>query len=163
MEIPKMLKKILNIRQRCKTSCTEDCINQKRVDDLNNIEIPVETEVDLIKTLLERKFNRKFQMRVKAEGYLGEEMKYRLVVDDYCANDPQHKYHSVHGYETSDILDVKREFLRSYWDKVQKVHDSVGKSLDKWDTDMVADYRAIMVASSREELLIHADLEGLRR
>lgn len=126
-------------------------------------DISPDVEVDLIKTLLERKFNRKFQMRVKAEGYLGEEMNYRLVVDDYCTNDPRHEYHSVLGYDTSDILDVKREFLRSYWDRVQKVHDSVGKTLDKWDSDRIADYKDTMVASSREELLIHADLEGLRR
>jgi len=126
-------------------------------------DISVDVEVDLIKTLLERKFKRKFQMRVKAEGYLGEEMNYHLVVDDYCTTDPRHKYHSVHGYATSNILDVKREFLKSYWDKVQKVHDSVGKQLDKWDFDRIADYKDTMVASSREELLIHADLEGLRR
>lgn len=125
-------------------------------------DISVDDEVDLIKTLLERKFNRKFQMRIKAEGYIGEEMKYRLVVDDYCTNDPQHKYHTVHGYETKNILDVKREFLNSYWDKVKKIHDSVGKSLDKWDTNMIADYKDIMVASSRKELLIYAVIEGLK-
>lgn len=124
-------------------------------------DISPDVEVDLIKALLERKFNRKFQMRIKAEGYLGEEMNYRLVVDDYCTNDPKHEYHSVLGYDTSNILDVKREFLRSYWDKVQKVHNSVGKTLDKWDSDRIADYKDTMVASSREELLIHADLEGL--
>lgn len=126
-------------------------------------DISPDVEVDLIKTLLERKFNRKFQMRVKAEGYLGEEMKYRLVVDDYCISNPQHKYHSVYGYDTSNILDVKREFLKSYWDQVQKVHASVGRQLDKWDSDRIAEYKDTMVASSREELLMHADLEGLRR
>jgi hypothetical protein len=125
------------------------------------IDISTDVEVDLIKTLLEKKFNKKFQMRVKAEGYLGEEMKYCLVVDDYCTNDPHHRYHSVHGYETNNILDVKKEFLKSYWDKVKKVLDSVGKTLDKWDTDMIADYRDIMVASSREEMLIQAELEGM--
>lgn len=123
-------------------------------------DISPDVEVDLIKTFLEKKFKRKFQMRVKAEGYLGEEMDYRLIVDDYCTNDPQHEYHSVHGYETSNILDVKKEFLKSYWDRVQRVHDSVGKSLDKWDSDRIAEYKDTMVASSREELLILAGLEG---
>ena len=125
-------------------------------------DISPDVEVDLIKALLERKFNRKFQMRVKVEGYLGEKMSYRLVVDDYCTNDdPKRGYHSVLGYDTSNILDVKREFLRSYWDRVQKVHNSVGKALDKWDSDRIARYKETMVASSREELLIHADLEGV--
>jgi len=126
-----------------------------------SIAISADVEVDLIKTLLERKFNRKFQMRVKVEGYLGEEMKYRLVVDDYHTIDPHHRYHSIHGYETSNILDVKMEFLRSYWDKSKKVLDSVGKTLDKWDADTIAEYKETMVASSREELFIYADLEGL--
>ena len=127
----------------------------------HQIDISTDAEVDLIKAFLEKKFNKKFQMRVKAEGYLGDEMKYHLVVDDYCTNDPHHRYHSVHGYETSNILDVKKEFLKSYWDKVKKVLDSVGKTLDKWDTDMIADYRDTMVASSREEMLIQAELEGM--
>ena len=35
-------------------------------------DISPDVEVDLIKTLLERKFNRKFQMRVMVQGYLGE-------------------------------------------------------------------------------------------
>ena len=126
-------------------------------------DISPDVEVDLIKTLLERKFNRKFQMRVMVQGYLGEKMNYRLVVDDYCTDNPKREYHSVFGYDTSNILDVKREFLRSYWDKVQKVHNSVGKSLDKWDADRIADYKDTMVASSREELFIYADLKGLRR
>lgn len=128
-----------------------------------NSDISPDVEVNLIKTLLERKFNRKFQMRIKAEGYLGEKMNYRLVVDDYCTNDPQRGYHSVLGYDTSNILDVKREFLRSYWDRAQKVHNSIGKTLDKWSSDTIARYKDTMVASSREELLIHADLEGLIR
>jgi hypothetical protein len=162
MGITKMLKKILSIRQRSKTSQVEVSADRSKADDFSSMKIPVELEVDLIKTLLERKFSRKFQMRVKVEGYLGEEMKYRLVVDDYCANDQHHKYHSVYGYDTSNILDVKREFLKSYWDQVQKVHDSVGKTLDKWDSDRIAEYKDTMVASSREELLIHADLEGLK-
>ena len=125
-------------------------------------DISPDVEVNLIKTFLERKLNRKFQIRVRAEGYLGEEMNYRLVVDNYCTNDPQNKYYSIYGYETSNILDVKREFLKSYWDRVQTVHDSVGKSLDKWDSDRIAGYKDTMVVSSREELLIRADLEGLR-
>ena len=127
------------------------------------LDISPDVEIDLIKTLLERKFNRKFQMRVKAEGYLGEEMKYCLIVDDFCSNDSQHKNHYVYGYATSNILDVKRKFLKSYWDQVQKVHDSIGKSLDEWDTNRIAKYKDTMVVSSREELLIHADLERLRR
>ena len=31
--------------------------------------MPAETEVDFIKTILDRKFKRKFQMRAKVEGY----------------------------------------------------------------------------------------------
>lgn len=136
-----------------------DTINESKESD--DIKIPVEAEVNFIKTLLERKFNGKFQMRVKAEGYLGEEMYYRLVVDDYCNSDPQQKYHSFSGYGTKNILDVKSEFLRAYWYSVEKVHDSVGKQLDSWDAKVIEDYKDIMVADSREELLIKASLEGI--
>ena len=101
-------------------------------------------------------------MRIKAEGYLGEEMKYHLVIDDFCEHDPKGNYHSIHGYDTANILDVKRQFLSSYWDKVERVHSSRGKNLDKWDADRIAEYKDTMVASSREELLICADLEGLK-
>ena len=136
-----------------------DMIGESKESD--DIKIPVETEVNFIKTLLERKFNGKFQMRVKAEGYLGEEMNYRLVVDDYCNNDPQRKYHSFSGYGTKNILDVKSEFLKAYWYSVEKVHDSVGKQLSSWDAKVIADYKDTMVADSREELLIKASLEGI--
>ena len=125
------------------------------------IKISVESEVDFIKSLLEKKFDRKFQMRVRVNGYLGDDMKYSLVVDDYCNDDPQRKYHSVGGYETKNVLDVKSEFLRAYWNIVEKVHDSVGKQLDSWDARMIADYKDVMVVDSREELLIKARLEGV--
>lgn len=125
------------------------------------IKISVESEVDFIKSLLEKKFGRKFQMRVRVNGYLGDDMKYSLVVDDYCNDDPSRKYHSVGGYETKNVLDVKSEFLRAYWNIVEKVNDSVGKQLDSWDARMIADYKDVMVVDSREELLIKARLEGV--
>ena len=106
-----------------------DTISESKelVAQIDDTKISVEMEVDFIKSLLEKKFGRKFQMRVRANGYLGGDMKYSLVVDDYCNNDPQRKYHSLGGYETKNILDVKSEFLRAYWNIVEKVHDSVGK------------------------------------
>lgn len=125
------------------------------------IKISVESEVDFIKSLLEKKFGRKFQMRVRVNGYLGDDMKYSLVVDDYCNDDPQRKHHSVGGYETKNVLDAKSEFLRAYWNIVEKVNDSVGKQLDSWDARMITDYKDVMVVDSREELLIKARLEGV--
>lgn len=127
--------------------------------------IPAETEVDIIKRLLERKFGHAFQMRVKAEGYLGERMAYRLVVDDFCSDcrTPARSVsaHSVWGGETYDILDVKKEFLREYWRKVDKGVEALGKQLDKWDSDRAAEYREMSVAGSREEMLLRAAAEGL--
>lgn len=41
------------------------------------------------------------------------------------------------------------------------MHDSVGKKLDSWDAQMIADYKDVMVVDSREELLIKARLEGV--
>lgn len=104
-------------------SSRDDC----ECEESSCIKISVESEVDFIKSLLEKKFGRKFQMRVRVNGYLGDDMKYSLVVDDYCNDDPQRKYHSVGGYETKNVLDVKSEFLRAYWNIVEKVNDSVGK------------------------------------
>lgn len=135
--------------------------NDCECEESSCIKISVESEVDFIKSLLEKKFGRKFQMRVRVNGYLGDDMKYSLVVDDYCNDDPQRKYHSVGGYETKNVLDVKSEFLRAYWNIVEKVNDSVGKQLDSWDARMIADYKDVMVVDSREELLIKARLEGV--
>lgn len=129
-------------------------------------DVPAEIEVDIIKRFLERKFGHAFQMRVKAEGYLGERMAYRLVVDDFCS-DCRSPYsastsaHSVWGGETYDILDVKKEFLHEYWRKVDKGVEALGKQLDKWDSDRAAEYREMSVAGSREEMLLRAAAEGL--
>lgn len=122
--------------------------------------LSIESEVNFLKSLLEKKFNRKFQIRVKVSGYL-DDMKYSLVMDDYCTNDPCYRYHSIYGYETKNILDIKSEFLKAYWDSVEKVHKSVGKQLDNWESEIVRDYKETMVVESREELLIKADLQGI--
>lgn len=126
--------------------------------------MPAETEVNFIKTLLERKFKRKFQMRVKVEGYLDDkesDMKYTLVVDDYCNTDPSHDYHSIYGNSTKNILDVKPAFLKAYWSNVEEGINSVGKQLDNWDAQRAKRYRDVTVAKSHEELLMLATLEGI--
>lgn len=124
--------------------------------------LSVEAEVDFIKTLLERKFNRKFQIRVKAEGYLGEnDMIYTMIMDDFCNSNPTFNHHSIYGYGTRNILDVKRMFLKAYWSHVEEGINSIGKKLDKWDDDKMKRYRDVAVAKSREELFIRADLEGV--
>ena len=126
--------------------------------------MPAETEVDFIKTLLERKFKRKFQLRVKVEGYLDDkesDMKYTLVMDDYCNSDPSHVYHSIYGNSTKNILDVKPAFLKAYWNNVEEGINSVGKHLDNWDARRAERYRDVTVAKSHEELLMLATLEGV--
>ena len=57
--------------------------------------LSAEIEVGIIRRFLERKFNRKFQERVKVEGYLGGQMEYKLVIDDYNSGVGFAKYHSV--------------------------------------------------------------------
>lgn len=157
-----MLKKVFDSRrQHSKTNLAMSSENQELIASTDDMKISAETEVDFIKSLLEKKFGRRFQMRVRVNGYLGDDMKYFLVVDDYCNDDSQRKYHSVSGYETKNVLDVKSEFLRAYWNIIEKVHDSVGKQLDSWDARMIADYKDVMVVDSREELLMKARLEGV--
>lgn len=157
-----VLKKVFDSRRRhSKTNLAMSDENRELIVSTDDMKISVESEVDFIKSLLEKKFGRKFQMRVRVNGYLGDDMKYFLVVDDYCNDDPQQKNHSVSGYETKNVLDVKSEFLRAYWNIVEKVHDSVGKQLDSWDARMIADYKDVMVVDSREELLMKARLEGV--
>lgn len=157
-----MLKRLFDsIRRHSKTNLAMSDENRELIASTDDIKISVETEVDFIKFLLEKKFGRQFQMRVKVNGYLGDDMKYSLVVDDYCNNDPQRKYHSFSGYETKNILDIKSEFLRAYWYSVKKVHDSIGKQLDKWDAGIIGIYKDTMVVNSREELLMKASLEGI--
>ena len=126
-------------------------------------EISIDTEINLIKSLLEKKFHKRFQIRVKVNGYLGEELKYCLVIDDYCDHSTTEDchYHSIFGNDTTNILDVKLEFLKAYWYRVDKVHQSVGQKLSKWDYDRIEDYKKMMVVESREELIMLAKLEGI--
>ena len=148
------------------------CSNKKSDNDFkentisstsNNVKsLSAESEVAFIQKLLEKKFNKKFQTRVRVEGYLGEnDMKYTLVMDDYCTDDPHHEYHSIYGNSTENILDVRHAFLKAYWQNVEKGINSVGQELDEWDAKMVESYRNTIVAKSREELLIRAELEGI--
>ena len=124
-------------------------------------DISAETEVGIIKTLLERKFNRKFQARVKADGYVGGEMEYKLVLDDYCSNG-LHKYHSVWGNPTQDVLGVRKAFVEAYWNGVKRGFDALSApNLDKWDSDRAAELRETAVAGSREEMFLRAAAEGL--
>lgn len=120
-----------------------------------------ETEVAFIKKLLERKFNRSFQMRVKVEGYLGEELEYSLVIDDYCSCADHYKHHCIFGYRTKDILNVKRLFLNAYWDRIKEALNFNELKPDNWDRERIAGYKETMVAETREKLLLLAALEGL--
>ena len=136
---------------------------KRRQAEGNAYDISVDAEVNFIKTLLERKFNRKFQARVRFEGYLDKEsdMKYTLVVDDFCDDDSLFDRHSIFGYSTDNILEVRQAFLKAYWSNVEEGINSVGKQLSGWDTERTKKYREMTIAKSREELLIKAELEGV--
>ena len=157
---------------KCKKMNNVLCSNKKSDNDFeentisstsNNVKsLSAESEVAFIQKLLEKKFNRKFQTRVKVEGYLGEnDMKYTLVMDDYCAYDPHHEHHSIYGNSTENVLDVRHAFLEAYWQHVEKGISCVGQELDAWDAKMAESYRNTTVAKSREELLIRAEMEGV--
>lgn len=125
-------------------------------------DLSAETEVNLIKTFLERKFNRKFQERVKVEGYLGGEMGYKLVLDDYNSGYGFDKYHSVWGNTEKDVLFVRQAFIKAYWDGVKRGFDALSdNTLDKWDSDRAFELRETAVAGSREEMILRATAEGL--
>lgn len=132
-------------------------------NDNNSVKsLSTDDEIALIQKLLEKKFNRKFQIRVKVDGYLGEnDMNYTLVMDDYCNNDPRYEYHSIYGNSTTNILNVRHAFLEAYWKHVEKGINNNEKDLDIWDARMIKTYRNMAVANSREELFIYAELEGI--
>ena len=124
--------------------------------------ISAETETGIIRRFLERKFNRKFQERVKVEGYLGGLMEYKLVIDDYNSGCGFDKYHSVWGDSVKDILCVRKAFIDAYWRGVKRGFDALSdNSLSEWDSDRAADLRETAVAGSREEMLLRATAEGL--
>lgn len=124
--------------------------------------ISAEAEVGLIKLFLERKFRRKFQERIKVEGYLGGDLEYKLVIDDYASPAGSGKYHSVWGKPVKNVLDVRKAFVEAYWHGVERGQNALSDtSLDKWDSDRAAEYRETTVAGSREELLLRATAEGL--
>ena len=150
------IKKMFALGRPC--PATRDC---QTMDSSKLLKVSVDTEVDLIKAFLEKKFGYPFQMRIKIEGWLGGEIKYRLVVDDYCESRPRCGFHVIYGTETTEVLDVKSSFLTAYWSNIEKMHSLEGKSLDKWDSDWLARHKETMVAKSREELFIRAELEGM--
>ena len=86
-----MLNKILNMFRR--TTGVEKAESIPIV--FNNIS--AEIEVGLIKLFLERKFKRKFQERIKVDGFLGSDLEYRLVIDDHNSGDWPCNYHSIWG------------------------------------------------------------------
>lgn len=134
---------------------------QPRAESVFN-SLPAETEVDIIKRFLERKFNRKFQKRVKVDGYLGGPIEYKLVIDDYDSGCGFDKYHSVWGDSVEDILRVRRAFVDAYWRGVKRGFDALSdNSLSKWDSDRAFELRETAVAGSREEMILRAAAEGL--
>jgi hypothetical protein len=130
-------------------------------DNLNIQSLSAEAEVDFIKKLLERKFKRTFQKRVKVDGYLGNALDYKLVLDDYCSSGAE--YHSIFGYSTKNVLDVNKAFLDAYWNSVKSATRPLSEieKLDNFDKRMAKKYQETMVAKSREELLLLATLEGV--
>lgn len=125
--------------------------------------LSAEIEVDIIKRFLEQKFNRKFQERVKVEGYLGGLMEYKLVIDDYNSESSKFdRYHSVWSDSVKDILCVRRAFIDAYWRGVKRGFDALSdNSLSKWDSDRAFELRETAVAGSREEMILRATAEGL--
>ena len=146
-----MLSKILNMFRR--TAGAEKAESMPTV--FNNIS--AETEVSLIKLFLERKLKRKFQERIKVEGFLGGDLEYRLVIDDHNSGCLPRNYHSVWGNSVKNALDVRKAFVEAYWHKVELGKNAPSDiNLDKWDSDRAAEYRETTVASSREELFLRA-------
>lgn len=124
--------------------------------------LSAEVEVSIIRRFLEQKFNRKFQERVKVEGYLGGLMEYKLVIDDYNSGVGLGKYHSVWGNSVKDVLCVRRAFVDAYWRGVKRGFDALSdNSLSKWDSDRARELRETAIAGSREEMLVRAAAEGL--
>lgn len=124
--------------------------------------LSAEIEVNIIKRFLEQKFNRKFQERVKIEGYLGGMIEYKLVIDDYNSGVGRDKYHSVWGDSVKDILCVRKAFIDAYWRGVKRGFDALSvNNLSKWDSDRAFELRETAVASSREEMILRATVECL--
>jgi len=124
--------------------------------------LSAETEVGLIKLFLERKFKRKFQERIKVEGYLGGDLEYKLVIDDYASPAGSGKYHSVWGKSVKNVLDARKAFVEAYWRGVERGQNALSDAnLDKWDSDRAAEYRETTVAGSREEMILRATVEGI--
>ena len=151
-----MLNKILNMFR--KTADIEKAGSTPIV--FNNIS--AETEVGLIKLFLERKFKKKFQERIRIDGYLGDGLEYKLAIDDYTSSAGSDNYHSIWGKPTKNVLDTRKAFVESYWRGVERGMKALSDAnLDKWDSDRAAEYREVAVASSREEMFLRAAAEGL--
>lgn len=134
---------------------------KKRNADSVFSSVSAETEVDIIRHYLEKKFNRKFRIRVKVEGYLDGEMEYRLVLDDRTDGGLRN-CHSVWGASSKNVFETKRAFVDSYWHNVKRGFDALSKNdLDNWDSQVAANYRETAVAGSREEMFLRATAEGI--
>lgn len=61
-----------------------------------------------------------------------------------------------------NVLDTRKAFVEAYWYRVKRGQNALSDvNLDKWDSDMAAEYREMTVAGSREELFLRATVEGL--
>ena len=168
MMILDALKMLFSRKQHCKTSLQKEEVEVgsnllQKQDDHDSFKL----EVNFIKTLLERKFKRKFQTRIKVEGCFGDakSFTYYLMLDDYC-NSELHDYHAEYGYSTHAIQNVYHAFLDEYWARVQRCNKfdnnpSEFAKLDKFDRRRIETFRDMLIVKSREELIMKAALEGI--
>ena len=132
----------------------EKPVREKPADDL-----PAETEVELIRTLLERAHGGKFKKRVKLGGFI-DRPEYRLVIENFGSDHPGNGV-SVYGGCCENVLDVNRCFVKKYWEDNAKMLETDPKTLDGWDRRIWEGRKAVSVAASRDEMLLVASAEGL--
>lgn len=137
----------------------EKPVREKPADDLPADDLPAETEVELIRTLLERAHGGKFKKRVKLGGFI-DRPEYRLVIENFGSDHPGDGV-SVYGGCCENVLDVNRYFVKKYWEDNAKMLETDPKTLDGWDRRIWEGRKAVSVAASRDEMLLVASAEGL--
>ena len=141
---------------------TKESLDDAMKANLKEANITPEQEVDLIKHFLEKRYNRKFDKKIKISGYIDApkfslELRIRRDGNDGLST----PFVAPSGTECDNIFDVHENFLDQYW-KDRKRQLDAENGTNPYDTSYSKEiYEKEGIASSRAELILKAQIQGL--
>ena len=123
--------------------------------------VTAEDEARIIAHYLEKKFNHKFRFKIKVDGYI-DDMEYKLVLtDDQEVKFPEFA-HTLYGNSSKDIFSLYQNFCAAYWRNIARIAEIArNPAASQFEKTMEKSYSETAIASSRDELMFRASVEGL--